>query len=76
MSNAIQREITNKATGEIYRVLATEFDTVDPNTPKVNFTTDIGVISFSNEGLAGNLLNDEYTVAEVSDAETEVDPAA
>jgi hypothetical protein len=64
----VERIITKKETGEVYAVLGTEFDTTNPEAPKVNFTTEIGVISFSNEGLSGNLLNNEYTVTEVDNS--------
>lgn len=69
MSNATQREITNKETGEVLSVLATAF-----GNEEVTFTTEIGDITFSNVGAQGDLLNDKYTVAEVGNTETESEP--
>lgn len=71
MSNAVQREITNKATGEILPVLATAF-----GNEEVIFTTEVGDITFSNIGAQGNLLNDDYTVAEVDNNQVETDTSS
>lgn len=67
---AVMRELTNKKTGEVLPVLSTSF-----GNEEVIFTTEVGDVTFSNIGSQGNLLNDEYTVAEVDNTETEVEPA-
>lgn len=61
MSNATQRKVINRATGEELPVTATAF-----GTEQVIFTTSAGDITFSNVGNTGDLLNDEYTVQEVA----------
>jgi peptidoglycan L-alanyl-D-glutamate endopeptidase CwlK len=63
--DAVQRVVINKTTLESYPVLSTTMDELDPANPKVEFTTSIGVITFTNIGNEGNLLNDEYTVKEI-----------
>ena len=53
--------ITNKATGESYAVTGMSF-----GQEVVEVTTEeVGTTVFSNIGSQGNLLNDDFTIAEV-----------
>lgn len=63
--NSVKREIINKTTLDKYPVLSTTFNEFDPYNPTVEFTTDIGVIIFTNKDNLGNLLNEDYEVKEI-----------
>lgn len=61
IGRAIEREVVNKATGEVHKVLVTAF-----GEEEVIFTTEVGDITFLNPNKSGELSNEEWDVREIN----------
>ncbi len=59
--NAVERELINKATGEVHKVQATAI-----GNEEITFTIDTGDVTFQNPNRSGDLSNNEWDVREIA----------
>lgn len=62
MDNAVKREVINKKTGEVYKVVAHIFGEQELTVT----TIEVGNITFANKDRLGDLQNDEWDIREVA----------